>query len=228
MALGIHEQKHLLLPYIPQRAGLVRGLPFRVHRDSPLHPLSPSIWMVRSKESSGIGPPSSRRRPMLQRRPAQSSLAYSSITFYQLARILLTPMVVLINYVAYKSTIPRQAGYALIPVCVGVGVVSYYDSLPQEVGEEGVAVPSTRPIGVVFALSGVLASSLYTIWIKTYHKKLDMNSMQLLFNQTPLGVLMLFYIIPWTDRMPNWDIVPAPTWAMIILVCVWNISLWIA
>ncbi|RYP51630.1 hypothetical protein DL769_010782 [Monosporascus sp. CRB-8-3] len=64
------------------------------------------------------------------------SLAYSSVTFYQVARILLTPVVTLMNYVLYKETLPRNASLALIPVCLGVGMVSYYDSLPT--GDEKV------------------------------------------------------------------------------------------
>ncbi|KAL8833361.1 MAG: hypothetical protein Q9170_004314 [Blastenia crenularia] len=57
-----------------------------------------------------------------------ASLQFSSVTFYQLARILLTPTVASINYIFYSTSIPRLAGYALIPACLGVGIVSYYDS----------------------------------------------------------------------------------------------------
>ncbi|CAI4219544.1 unnamed protein product [Parascedosporium putredinis] len=109
------------------------------------------------------------------------SLAFSSVTFYQLARILLTPAVALMNFLMYRATLPRKAILTLIPVCLGVGIVSYYDSLPAD----NANVKTTSPIGVFFAFSGVLASSLYTVWIGSYHRKLEMNSMQLLFNQAP-------------------------------------------
>ena len=143
------------------------------------------------------------------------SLAFSTVTFYQVARILLTPMVALMNYVLYKSTLPRNAIYALIPACLGVGMVSYYDSLPTKDAN----VKTTSGLGVIFAFSGIFASSLYTVWISSYHKKLQMNSMQLLFNQAPLAAFMLLYVIPFVDTFPVWTEVPVNRWIMILMVC---------
>ena len=92
------------------------------------------------------------------------SLAFSTVTFYQIARILLTPTVALMNFVLYRATLPRNAIYALIPACLGVGMTSYYDSLPT--ADE--KVKTTSSIGVFFAFSGIFASSLYTVWIASY------------------------------------------------------------
>ena len=142
------------------------------------------------------------------------SLAFSTVTFYQVARILLTPMVALMNYVLYKSTLPRNAIYALVPACAGVGMVSYYDSLPTA----DASVKTTSSLGVIFAFSGIFASSLYTVWISSYHKKLQMNSMQLLFNQAPLAAFMLLYVIPFVDTFPVWTEVPVNRWVMIMMV----------
>ena len=144
------------------------------------------------------------------------SLAFSSVTFYQLARILLTPTVALMNFVLYRATLPRTAVYTLIPVCLGVGLVSYYDSLPAD---EGADVKTTSPLGVIFAFSGVFASSLYTVWIGSYHRKLEMNSMQLLFNQAPWSAFVLLYVIPFVDQFPDFGHVPVNRWLMILLVC---------
>ena len=141
------------------------------------------------------------------------SLAYSSITFYQIARILLTPLVASINFIFYHTTLPRAAVLTLIPVCLGVGIVSYYDTLPTGDKE----LKATSPIGVVFALSGVFASSIYTVWIGTYHKKLNMSSMQLLFNQAPWSSLMLCVVAPVVDTVPNFHLVPSSRWAMICM-----------
>ncbi|PMD65113.1 uncharacterized protein K444DRAFT_608788 [Hyaloscypha bicolor E] len=152
------------------------------------------------------------------------SLAFSTVTFYQVARILLTPMVALMNYVLYKSTLPRNAIYALIPACIGVAMVSYYDSLPSA----DASVKTTSSLGVIFAFSGIFASSLYTVWISSYHKKLQMNSMQLLFNQAPLASFMLLYVIPFVDTFPVWTEVPINRWVMIMMsgmfACIINMS----
>src|SRR5438034_3161706 len=95
------------------------------------------------------------------------SLAFSTVTVYQLCRVLLTPMTAIINFTFYHATIPINAALALIPVCLGVGVTSYYDIKPSAEP----TVENTSVIGVVFALSGVLASSAYTVLIGAYHKK---------------------------------------------------------
>lgn len=141
------------------------------------------------------------------------SLAYSSITFYQIARILLTPLVASINFIFYRTSLPRAAVLTLIPVCAGVGIVSYYDTLPTD----DKAAKTTSPIGVIFALLGVLASSLYTVWIGVYHKKLGMSSMQLLFNQAPWSSVILWVFVPIVDTTPKWEIVPGSRWIMICM-----------
>ncbi len=142
------------------------------------------------------------------------SLAFSTVTFYQVARILLTPTVALMNFVLYRATLPRNAIYALVPACLGVGMVSYYDSLPT--ADE--TVKTTSGLGIIFAFTGIFASSLYTVWIASYHKKLQMNSMQLLFNQAPVSAFMLLYVIPFVDTFPVWSEVPFNRWMMIMLV----------
>jgi solute carrier family 35, member E3 len=142
------------------------------------------------------------------------SLAFSTVTFYQVARILLTPTVALMNFILYRATLPRNAIYALVPACLGVGMVSYYDSLPS--GDE--TVKTTSGLGILFAFTGIFASSLYTVWIASYHKKLQMNSMQLLFNQAPVSAFMLLYVIPFVDTFPVWSEVPFNRWVMIMMV----------
>ncbi|KAJ4405813.1 hypothetical protein N0V82_010243 [Gnomoniopsis sp. IMI 355080] len=141
------------------------------------------------------------------------SLAFSSVTFYQVARILLTPCVALMNFVLYQATLPRNALIALIPACAGVGMVSYYDSLPAA----DATVKTTSGLGVIFAFAGIFASSLYTVWIGAYHRKLQMSSMQLLFNQAPVSAFMLLYVIPFVDTFPVWTEVPVNRWLMILM-----------
>ncbi|KAI3344060.1 integral membrane protein [Ustulina deusta] len=141
------------------------------------------------------------------------SLAYSSITFYQVARILLTPTVATMDFVLYHTTLPRNAILALVPACIGVGAVSYYDSLPSD----NANVKTTSITGVIFAFSGIFASSLYTVWIKSYQRRLQISSMQLLFNQAPVSAFLLLYVIPFVDTLPTWSQVPLNRWLMILI-----------
>jgi solute carrier family 35 protein E3 len=144
------------------------------------------------------------------------SLAFSSVAFYQIVRVLLTPLTAIINFVFYGTSIPRKAEYCLIPISCGVIMVSYYDTRP--VRGTRVGVQTTSPIGVFFAFAGVLASSLYTVWIGTYHKKFNMNSMQLLYNQAHISAFLLLYVIPFTDTPPHWNTIPQSKWQLILLV----------
>ncbi|KAJ4419994.1 hypothetical protein N0V85_000788 [Neurospora sp. IMI 360204] len=163
------------------------------------------------------------------------SLAFSSVTFYQIARILLTPTVAVMNYVLYRSVLPGRAVLALVPACVGVGMVSYYDTLPLPSSSSSTGtgpavadqtqkqVETTTPLGILFSFLGILASSLYTIWIAHYHRKLGgISSMQLLYNQAPVAAFMLLYAIPFVDVFPNWRVdVPVQKWVLILLSGLW-------
>lgn len=143
------------------------------------------------------------------------SLAFSSVAFYQIVRVLLTPLVAFINFAVYGTTIPSRAVWTLFPICVGVALVSYYDTK----GSSAEHVKTTSTAGMIFAFTGVLASSLYTVWIGTYQKKFEMNSMQLLFNQAPISAFLLLYVIPFTDQPLVWSSVPLQRWKLIGMVC---------
>ncbi|GIZ44368.1 hypothetical protein CKM354_000756600 [Cercospora kikuchii] len=164
-----------------------------------------------------------------------ASLAYSSIQFYQVARVLLTPCVAGLNFVLYQQRIPRLAAWTLVPVCVGVAVVSYYDTMGKSTGtsarggkKEVQIQTTTRPLGVFFAITGVVASSLYTVWIKFYHGKLECSSMQLLMNQAPISVVMMLYVIPFADDVTVWRDVGGGVYGLIgvsgLLACLINLS----
>ncbi|KAA8645810.1 uncharacterized protein ATNIH1004_007231 [Aspergillus tanneri] len=150
-------------------------------------------------------------------------LANSSVMFYQLARLLLTPVTALFNYILYGVRIPRAAIAPLVLLCSGVGIVSYYDSIPKDDGKT-----STSVWGIIFSLSGVGASAIYTVWIGYYHKKLEMSSMQLLLNQAPISAGLLLITIPWIETPPVSAYVPRSMWSLILMsgvfACLVNLS----
>ena len=142
------------------------------------------------------------------------SLTYSSITFYQIARILLTPAVAAINFFFYRMKIPRAAVLSLVPMCFGVGMISYYE--PKPAAAEAVT-GSIDAIGVSLALAGVAVSAIYMVWIASYQRKLEINSFQLLYNQAPIGGVLLLAVMPWIDSVPSFDSTTSSIWAMIAL-----------
>lgn len=109
-----------------------------------------------------------------------------------------------------------MAVYALVPICIGVAMAAYFDALPHEPDDS----KRTSFLGVIFAFSAVICSSVYTVWVAIYHTKFGMNSMQFLLNQAPIGSGMLLYVIPWLDSFPVFSEVPMNGWILVILVSV--------
>lgn len=141
------------------------------------------------------------------------SLAFSSVILHQLVRLLLTPATVLLNFLLYGVTIPSASVPPLATLCFGVGVVTYYDSLPASTSA---AAASTSSKGVLFALAGVLASALYTALIARYHRRFELNSMQLLLNQAPVATVLLACAAPIVEGPPV--MVPSSLWGAILMV----------
>ncbi|RFN51825.1 integral membrane protein [Fusarium flagelliforme] len=152
------------------------------------------------------------------------SLAFSTVTFYQVARVLVTPCVAILDYVLYKVSVSGMAASTLVVACFGVAMVSYYDSRPSD----DASIKTTSQIGIIFALMGVFFSSLYTVWIAAFRKRLAVSSMQLLLNQAPLSAFLLLYSIPWVDEFPAINEVSISHWVLIpfsgVLAMLINIS----
>lgn len=142
------------------------------------------------------------------------SLAHSSVVFYQIVRILLTPLTALMNLFIYGSKIPFLAVMALLPACAGVGVVSYLEA----VSKSNAAANSTSMLGVIFAFTGVAVSALYTVWVSAYYRRLKISSSQLLLNQMPLGGLILAVCSYYTDKYPVWNEITREQWVMVGIV----------
>lgn len=151
------------------------------------------------------------------------SLANSSVPFYQSARVLLTPTVAALNFLCFGTALARKAIYTLIPVCAGVAYMAYFDVKPGQSGSG-----NTSMLGVIFTIAGVVSSTIYTVMIGLYHKKLQMTSMQLLHQQAIIGAVLLLFGIPFLDTLPRIVDVPASKWVMIMLsglcACLINLS----
>ena len=143
-----------------------------------------------------------------------ASLAFSSIQFYQVARVLVTPCTALLDFIVLKKRIPAMAALTLIPVCIGVGVVSYFDTSTKAASTS----QGTSPLGVMFAFISVFATATYTVLIKKYHQTTGLESAQLLLCQSPISVLVMLYIIPFSDDVTVWNSVSVSTWTIILLV----------
>ncbi|TRZ18977.1 hypothetical protein HGM15179_008109 [Zosterops borbonicus] len=114
------------------------------------------------------------------------SLQSNTIGTYQLAKAMTTPVIVLIQSVAYGKTFPLRIKLTLVPITLGVFLNSYYDV-------------KFNVLGMAFATLGVLVTSLYQVWVGAKQHELQVNSMQLLYYQAPMSSAMLLFIIPFFE-----------------------------
>lgn len=115
------------------------------------------------------------------------SLQYNSIGFYQIMKVMTTPLIIIIETLFFGETYGMRIKGSLGIICVGVIIATASDT-------------DANFVGTVFALSALLITSMYQIWVKTKQKELECNSWQLLYYQAPLSALMLIPIVPIFDK----------------------------
>jgi solute carrier family 35 protein E3 len=120
------------------------------------------------------------------------SLEYNTIGTYQLFKVLTTPVVALISWQYYKTKYSKMVILTLIPVVIGVCTHSVNDI-------------KLTIFGTIIASIGVLAASLYQVWVGERLKDLEMNSQQLLFYQAPLSAIILIPFIFFMESFPSYD-----------------------
>jgi len=119
------------------------------------------------------------------------SLEYNTIGTYQLFKVLTTPVVALISWQYYKTKYSRMVILTLVPVVVGVCTHSVNDI-------------KLTIFGTIIASIGVIAASLYQVWVGERLKELDMNSQQLLYYQAPLSAILLVPFIFLMESFPTY------------------------
>ncbi|KAJ5504762.1 hypothetical protein N7463_007636, partial [Penicillium fimorum] len=151
------------------------------------------------------------------------SLANSSIIFHQLVRLLLTPITALLGFILYRSVIPRASILPMFVLCGGVGIVFWSDSYSATN-----TATTTSSKGIICAFTGVIVSAFYTSLVGSYQKKLQVNSMQLLLNQAPMGASLLLCMVSFFDTPPTTTVLSPSFYIAIIasgfFACLVNVS----
>ena len=119
------------------------------------------------------------------------SLEYNTIGTYQLFKVLTTPVVAVISWQYYKTKYSKMVIASLVPVVIGVCTHSVNDI-------------TLTSFGVTIASVGVIAASLYQVWVGERLKDLDMNSQQLLYYQAPLSAILLVPLIFYMEILPSY------------------------
>jgi len=134
------------------------------------------------------------------------SLLYNPISFYQLAKIMTVPCVVVLNFIVFKAAIDLKTALCLISVCFGVALTN--------TGEG--AEKTTTILGSCIAVAAFVATAVYQIWIQKKHRELRVTSPQLLLCQAPLGAGLLLFFVPFSDQLPDPRTVPVDGWLTLL------------
>jgi len=111
------------------------------------------------------------------------SLEYNSVGTFQVAKVLTTPGVVLIQAMYYKKHFSLPVKLTMLPILLGVILCFYYDI-------------HFNVMGTVFAMLGVVITSLYQVLVNSKQSELQLNAMQLLYYQAPMSAVFLGFCIP--------------------------------
>ncbi|EPY36472.1 solute carrier family 35, member E3 [Strigomonas culicis] len=114
------------------------------------------------------------------------SLLKNTVGFYQLMKVLTTPFLVVIQTLFYHQKFSKHVVLSLGVICVGVIIATFNDT-------------KTTISGTLVALSAVLVTCMYQIWVGTKQKELDCNGYQLLLYQAPISALLLLPIATFTE-----------------------------
>ncbi|XP_071874306.1 solute carrier family 35 member E3-like isoform X1 [Bombus fervidus] len=114
------------------------------------------------------------------------SLAHNTVGTYQVAKMLTTPCVIIMQIIFYNKKFSILVKLTLIPIMLGVVINFCYDI-------------QFNIIGTVYATMGVFVTSLYQVMVNIKQREFQMDPMQLLYYQAPLSAVMLFFIVPFLE-----------------------------
>ncbi|XP_022103996.1 solute carrier family 35 member E3-like isoform X2 [Acanthaster planci] len=127
------------------------------------------------------------------------SLQSNTVGTYQLAKSMTTPCILVIQTVFYNKSFSTKIKMTLIPITLGVITNSYYDV-------------KFNVLGTIYAVVGVLVTSLYQVWVGAKQSEFQVNSMQLLYYQAPLSACILALVVPFFEPvvgehgvLSSWD-----------------------
>lgn len=109
-----------------------------------------------------------------------------------------TPCVAFLQYIYLGKSITTLTMGALASVCVGVALTN--------TGAAG-----TTTLGASIAIAAFTVTAFYQVWIGKKMKDFSVSSPQLLLNQAPISVLLLAFLAPFFDTVPNVAIIPRDT-----------------
>jgi len=94
------------------------------------------------------------------------SLALNSVGFYQITKLTIVPVTLVISYFCYGVSTSSKIKLALLILLAGVGIATVSDV-------------ELRPLGLIFGTLAVLSTAVFQIWQGTKQKEFQVNGTQL-------------------------------------------------
>lgn len=117
---------------------------------------------------------------------ANTSLKYNSVGFYQMAKIAVTPTIVLAEFIHFGKTIDFKKVLALAVVSAGVAVATVTDL-------------EFNLFGALIAIAWIIPSAINKILWSTLQQQGNWTALALMWKTTPITVFFLGALMPWID-----------------------------
>ncbi|KAF4362336.1 nucleotide-sugar uncharacterized transporter 2 isoform X2 [Cannabis sativa] len=127
---------------------------------------------------------------------ANTSLQHNSVGFYQMAKIAVTPTIVLAEFILFKKSISYQKVVALVVVSAGVAVATVTDL-------------EFNLFGAIIAIAWIIPSGINKILWSNLQQQANWTALALMWKTTPITIFFLVTLMPWLDPPGvlsfNWD-----------------------
>jgi len=131
---------------------------------------------------------------------------YNTVGTYQLIKLQVTPVVMLISWLFFKAHYPLPIILSFVPVLIGTLISTYYDL-------------QFNMFGLACALTSVMFTAMYQILVEYYQKLYNCDSLQLLFYQAPLSGLLLLCFLPFFEPLSGLDKFMNYSTISLVLLC---------
>jgi solute carrier family 35 protein E3 len=118
------------------------------------------------------------------------NLNVNTVGFYQISKILVTPMVMALNFALYSEGTTKETKGCVGIMLVGVTMATVTDA-------------SVGLVGFIIAMAAVVGAAQQQILIGKMQKRLGASSNQLLVSYTPFVVVMLAFCTPIDMQLPE-------------------------
>ncbi|KNA12151.1 hypothetical protein SOVF_128200 [Spinacia oleracea] len=128
---------------------------------------------------------------------ANTSLQHNSVGFYQMAKIAVTPTIVLTEFIFFRKTISFNKVMTLAIVSVGVAIATVTDL-------------EFNVFGACVAVAWILPSAVNKILWSNLQQQSNWTALALMWKTTPVTIFFLVALMPWLDPPGvlsfNWNV----------------------